>query len=138
MIIEKFRRAHPPVSHPNHQTIPVLTVQMPSEPSVTRFYVAQPAGMGAPLRRRQRLSELEQVTLTLLRMVGVRILVIDELHNVLAGLGNVRRELLSPVSALSSSECRRLLRASRAIRRGRARSGAATGERTPLSTRSLR
>jgi len=102
MIIEKFRRAHPPVSHPDHETIPVLVVQMPSEPSVTRFYVALLAAMGAPLRPRQRLAELEQATLTLLRTVGVRILVIDELQNVLAGPGNVRREFLNLIRFLGN------------------------------------
>ena len=102
MIIEKFRRAHPPVSHPDHETIPVLVVQMPSEPSVTRFYVALLAAMGAPLRPRQRLAELEQATLTLLRAGGVRILVIDELHNVLAGPGNVRREFLNLIRFLGN------------------------------------
>ena len=37
MLIEKFRRAHPPSSHPDREEIPVLVVQMSSEPSVTRF-----------------------------------------------------------------------------------------------------
>ena len=40
MIVEKFRRLHPAVSHPDREHIPVLAVQMPSEPSVIRFYVA--------------------------------------------------------------------------------------------------
>jgi Bacterial TniB protein len=31
MIIEKFRRSHPPVSHPDREEIPVLVVQMPSD-----------------------------------------------------------------------------------------------------------
>lgn len=95
MIIEKFRRLHPPTSHSDREQLPVLAVQMPSEPSVIRFYVALLAAMGAPLRPRQRLAELEQATLTLLREVGVRVLVIDELHNVLAGRGEVRREFLN-------------------------------------------
>ena len=50
MIIEKFRREHPPVSHPDREQIPVLAVQMSSEPSVIRFYVALLAAMGAPMR----------------------------------------------------------------------------------------
>ena len=50
MIIEKFRRTHPPVSHPDREHIPVLAMQMPSEPSVIRFYVALLAALGAPLR----------------------------------------------------------------------------------------
>jgi hypothetical protein len=39
--------------------------------------------------------ELEQLALSLLRQVGARMLVIDELHNVLAGRGDTRREFLN-------------------------------------------
>jgi Bacterial TniB protein len=102
MIIEKFRRAHPPISHPGREQIPVLAVQMPPEPSVIRFYVALQAALGAPMRPRLRLAELEQTTLGLLRAVGVRVLIIDELHNVLAGRGDVRREFLNLIRFLGN------------------------------------
>jgi len=102
MIIDKFRRTHLRISHPEREQIPVLTMQMPSEPSVIRFYVALLSAMGAPLRPRQRLAELEQVALTLLRAVGVRVLVIDELHNVLAGRGETRREFLNLIRFLGN------------------------------------
>ncbi|MBF6234849.1 TniB family NTP-binding protein [Nocardia farcinica] len=96
MIIEKFRRDHPPVSHEDREEIPVLTMQMPSDPSVSRFYVAVLAALGAPIRpRAPRLAELEQLVLRLLRACGVRVLVIDELHNVLGGRGDTRREFLN-------------------------------------------
>ncbi|WP_313666940.1 TniB family NTP-binding protein [Arsenicicoccus bolidensis] len=87
---------------PSLTQMPVLAVQMPSEPSVIRFYVALLAAMGAPLRPRQRLAELEQVTLALLRAVGVRVLVIDELHNLLAGRGETRREFLNLIRFLGN------------------------------------
>ena len=102
MVIEKFRRTHSPISHPDREEIPVLAVQMPSEPSVTRFYTALLAALGAPLRPRQRLAELEQLTLTLLRQVAVRVLVIDALHNVLAGRGDGRREFLNLIRFLGN------------------------------------
>jgi hypothetical protein len=73
----------------------VLAVQMPSDPKVSRFYTAVLTALGAPLRPGQRLAELEQLTLALLRAAGVRMLVIDELHNTLAGHGNARREFLN-------------------------------------------
>lgn len=95
MIIEKFRRTHPPVSNPEHEDIPVLVVQMPSEPSVTRFYVSLLAALGTPLRPRTRLAELERIALSVMRSVGVRVLVIDELHNILAGGSVGRREFLN-------------------------------------------
>ena len=102
MIIEKFRRLHPPTSYADSEQMPVLAVQMPSDPSVIRFYVALLAAMGAPLRPRQRLAELEQATLTLLRAVGVRVLIIDELHNLLAGRGETRREFLNLIRFLGN------------------------------------
>ncbi|WP_231904762.1 TniB family NTP-binding protein [Saccharothrix espanaensis] len=95
MIIEKFRRFHPPISHEDREEIPVLVVQMPSEPSINRFYTALLAALGAPLRARYRLAELEQLVLRLLRAASVRTLVIDELHNVLGGRGEARRESLN-------------------------------------------
>ncbi|CAM5208100.1 hypothetical protein OURE66S_03563 [Oligella ureolytica] len=95
MIVEKFRRTHPASSDADQEHIPVLVVQMPCEPSVIRFYVALLAAMGAPLRPRPRLPEMGQLALALLRKVGVRMLVIDELHNVLAGNSVNRREFLN-------------------------------------------
>jgi hypothetical protein len=96
MIIEKFRRSHPPVSHPDREEIPVLVVQMPSDPSVGRFYTALLAATGAPLRAgHPRLADLEQLALRVLRASGVRVLVIDELHNLLSGRGDRRREFLN-------------------------------------------
>ncbi|EKT76616.1 TniB family protein [Rhodococcus opacus M213] len=95
MIVEKFRRRYPPVSGDDAEQIPVLCVQMPSDPSISRFYVAVLAALGAPLRPHRRIAELEQLILTLLRRTGVRLLVIDEIHNILAGRDNVRREFLN-------------------------------------------
>jgi hypothetical protein len=103
MIIEKFRRSHPPVSHPDREEIPVLAVQMPSDPSVSRFYTALLAATGAPVTGRQsRLADLEQVTLRILRAAAVRVLVIDELHNVLGGRSDQRREFLNLIRFLGN------------------------------------
>jgi Bacterial TniB protein len=103
MIIEKFRRSHLPVSHPDREEIPVLVVQMPSDPSVGRFYTALLAATGAPLPARQyRLADLEQLALRVLRAAGVRVLVIDELHNVLGGRGDRRREFLNLIRFLGN------------------------------------
>lgn len=81
----------------------MLVVQMPSEPSVIRFYVALLAAMGAPLRPRPRLPEMEQLALALLRKVGVRMLVIDELHN--AGRQQRQPPEFSTCCASSATNC---------------------------------
>lgn len=95
MIVEKFRRTHPPISKDDHELIPILCIQMPSEPSISRFYTALLAALGAPFKPRQRSAELEHMALKLLRTVEVKILIIDELHNILAGSGSTQHEFLN-------------------------------------------
>jgi hypothetical protein len=70
-------------------------MQMPAEPSALRFYTALLSAIGAPLPPQRRLPEAERLALSLLREVEVRVLVIDEIHNVLAGPGEKRREFLN-------------------------------------------
>lgn len=97
MIVEKFRRNHTVVSPQNseNELIPVVVVQTPSESSVARFYAMLLATLGAPVKPRAKTAELEQLTLKLLKMVKAEMLVIDELHNVLAGRSDARREFLN-------------------------------------------
>lgn len=95
MIIEKFRRRHLPVSYADQEHIPVLCVQMPSEPSIFRFYTAILSALGSPLKPRMPVAVIEQMALALMRKVNAKILVIDELHNILAGTASTRREFLN-------------------------------------------
>jgi hypothetical protein len=105
MIIEKFRRDHLLVAareFRDHELIPIVVVQTPSEPSVARFYAMILATIGAPLRPKAKVAELEHLTLRLLRSIQTRILVIDELHNMLAGATDVRREFLNMLRFLGN------------------------------------
>jgi hypothetical protein len=95
MIVERFHRLHPPVTGTDGENIPIVCMQMPSEPSELRFYTALLNAMGAPFRSNLRLPEAERLALSLLLEVDARMLVIDEFHNVLAGRGEKRREFLN-------------------------------------------
>src|SRR5690625_523447 len=57
MIIERFWRDHQPVTEPGRERIPVVSVQMPSEPSPLRFYTAILAALGARMRPRPRVID---------------------------------------------------------------------------------
>lgn len=60
----------------------MLVVQMPSDPTVGRFYIALLVALGAPIRpTRPRLDHLEQLVLGLLRFLG------NELRIPLVGVG---------------------------------------------------
>ncbi|MBX9689175.1 MAG: TniB family NTP-binding protein [Candidatus Obscuribacterales bacterium] len=103
-IIEKFRRQYPsvePRKSLNDVRMPIVVFQMPPDPSGTRFYSMLLKSTGAEPRV-CRSAELEQAALHRLRSVKARILVIDELHNVLSGKSDVRREFLNTLRFLGN------------------------------------
>ena len=103
-IIEKFRRKFPAIDTRKSVegvSMPVVTFQMPPDPSGTRFYSMLIKSTGADVRV-CRTAELEQLALNRLRSVKARILVIDELHNVLSGQADVRREFLNTLRFLGN------------------------------------
>ena len=104
MIIEKFRRMHSPdhSSEADREIVSIVAMQMPSDPSVSRFYGMLLSSVGAPVRPRMRLSELERLTIDILNSINARILIIDELHNVLAGASKTQREFLNLIRFLGN------------------------------------
>jgi Bacterial TniB protein len=99
MISEKFRRTHPrSISlDGNAEVIPVVRVQMPSAADPLRFYHAVLSALGAPNLpgKHHRLVQKEMQALHLLRATGVRVLIIDEIHNALAGTTGKLSEMLN-------------------------------------------
>ena len=97
MLIEQFRRTHlvEPPPQAEGAILPVVAMQMPSDPSISRFYALLLTTLGVPLAGRRKVVDLEAMALRVLRAVGAKVLVIDELHNLLAGNSSVRREFLN-------------------------------------------
>ncbi len=99
MIVEKFRRFHPPIearaTAEGAANVPVLKVQMPAGPDEPRFFAAILNELGFPHRYVDRLSKRQDAAVRMLRETGVRILVIDEVHNLLSGSRVQQRRLLN-------------------------------------------
>ncbi len=104
MIMEKFRRDHPPEFDPgaNVERTRVLALQMAGKPGERRLYAQIIAALGAPLNPRATVVELEQVTLRLMRAVDVHILLLDEIHNILAGTFREQRIVFNTLRYLSN------------------------------------
>jgi len=104
MIVERFKRMHPPQNEINGETIgiPLLIMQMPSDPTIARFYALLLHAMQAPFSMKAKVSDLETVALDLMRKCNVRMLIIDEIHNMLAGRQNVQREFLNLIRFLGN------------------------------------
>jgi hypothetical protein len=100
MIVEKFRRLHPPfeasATPDGAASIPVLTVQMPPGPDERRFFGAILGELGFPqLFNERNVAARQEAAMRTLRSSGVRVLVIDEVHNVLSGSRLQQRRVLN-------------------------------------------
>lgn len=99
MVVEKFRRSHLPIdaaSAPDGiASIPVLKVQMPPGPDEHRFFGAILDALGLPGAPNDRTSRRQDSALQLMRATAVRLLVIDEAHNLLSGTRIQQRRFLN-------------------------------------------
>jgi Bacterial TniB protein len=81
MVLEKFRRAHPPLgadlSSEGIASIPVLKIQMPPGPDERRFFGAILDALALPHGASESLSRRQDATLQLMQSTGVRLLIID-------------------------------------------------------------
>ena len=103
MILEKFKRNHLPYSSENgeHEIIPVLMIQMPSNPTLQRFYSAIIKALSSPVCYSST-NKYETMVIKLLEVTQTKILIIDELHNMLAGNRNKQREFLNVLRFLGN------------------------------------
>ena len=99
MIVEKFRRSHPPTaaSATSHgvANIPVLKVQMPPGPDESRFFGAVLEELAFPHMLSDRGSKRQECAMRLMRETEIRLLIIDEVHNLLSGSRLQQRRLLN-------------------------------------------
>mgnify|MGYP001273056410 FL=1 len=105
MIAEKFHRTHPPRTAANgeHEIIPVLGVQMPAEATSRRLYLELLIALGTPVGLHGRNDLREALAVRLMRAVGVRLLLIDEVHNLLGATARRQRELLNLLRFLGNA-----------------------------------
>ncbi len=96
MLMERFKRAHPPAYDPNERRMvaPVLALQMASHATERRFYGQLLTSIGVPFAPRATVLDLEFQALRNLRRMDVKVLMLDEVHNILAG--NAREQRIVP------------------------------------------
>jgi type II secretory pathway predicted ATPase ExeA len=99
MVLEKFRRAHPPVAadvtSEGVAGIPVLKIQMPPGPDERRFFGAILDALALPHLASESVSRRQDSALQLMQSTGVSLLIIDEAHNLMAGAQVQQRRMLN-------------------------------------------
>lgn len=81
---------------------PVLLLQAPPAPDERRFYMHVLSTIGAPASPGRTLAELEVRTLRYLQGLDLKMIMIDEVHNLLAGTYREQRRFLNVLRFLSN------------------------------------
>jgi replication-associated recombination protein RarA len=103
-ILRKFIREHP--SRCDRRTgvtvAPVVTMQMPPEPDEKSFYDELLGALQAPFRQGNTVGALRRSARDLLGLMGARMLIIDEVHSLLAGTYRQQRIMLNTLRFLAN------------------------------------
>lgn len=104
MIMKRFRDQHPTTFNPvaGKLKTPVLAMEMTSRPGERWFYAELLTLLGAPQRPRADFAQMEQAALRIMEAVGMQVLVIDEVHNILAGTYREQGIVLNTLRFLSN------------------------------------
>jgi len=104
MIMQHFLELHPASDEPNADaaSVPVLDVLMPPRPDPRRFYMKILQKLFASYRDSDNLARLETQAISLMQSCGVKMLLIDDLHNMLAGRVDAQRQFLNMLRTLGN------------------------------------
>jgi Bacterial TniB protein. len=104
MLVKEFVRRHPPAMTPENDGVimPVLNIEAPAKADERRFWGNILAALGAIFRPSAPIATLEQQALQLLRDCHVRMLMIDEIHNILTGRRDAQHHFLVTIKDLSN------------------------------------
>lgn len=103
-LLRKFRRTHPPVfdSNVEIQRMQVVAMQMPPEPDERSFYTQLLSSVNAPVRNSMNVHQMRHVVRDLLSFVGARMMIIDEVHALLASTYRQQRILLNTLRYMAN------------------------------------
>ena len=103
-LLYRFYASHDPyVCDVTHEVKnPVLLIQAPPEPDERRFYNAILETLFAPSKTSERLDSRQNRVIKLLKRLEVKVLIIDEIHHVLAGSPKKQRVFLNVLKHLSN------------------------------------
>ncbi len=104
MLVRRFCDNHPADDNPAGEgvNVPVLFIQAPPLPDEGRLYNTILEKLFAPYRPSDRVGKKQFQAIQLLRYVNLKMLVIDEIHHVLAGNLNKQRAFLNVIKYIGN------------------------------------
>lgn len=104
MIINRFHQKHPAYNNQDGDgiTLPVLVIQVPPVPDEARFYNSILEKLFAPYRSSDRVDKKQFQAIRILSRLGTRMLILDEIHHIIAGSQNRQRHFLNTIKYLGN------------------------------------
>lgn len=104
MIVNRFHQKHPAHDDPHGDGIilPVLLIQAPPVPDENRFYNAILESLFSPYKASDRVDKKQFQAIRILQRLQTRMLMIDEIHHILAGNQNKQRHFLNTIKYLGN------------------------------------
>ncbi|WP_295697446.1 TniB family NTP-binding protein [uncultured Neisseria sp.] len=104
MLAHRFLRKHPADQNLDGDSVlvPVLLVQAPPVPDEGRFYNTILDAIFAPYKSHDRIDKKQTQVIHLLKRMQTRMLIIDEIHHILAGSMNRQRAFLNVIKYLGN------------------------------------
>lgn len=104
MLAQRFSALHPAEDNPEGEGVlaPVMLIQAPPVPDESRFYNAILEMLFAPYKPSERVDKKQFQAIKLLRYVGLKVLIIDEIHHILAGNLNRQKAFLNVLKYLGN------------------------------------
>ena len=103
-ILERFLSKHPPTLDPTGETTlcPVVMVESPSGPDVSSFYSRVLDALMVPYKPTAGAQEKNSQIKVLFKHLGVKILIVDEIHHLIAGSLNRQRDFRNALKSLGN------------------------------------
>ncbi len=103
-LLEHFRDLHPPDLDPESQTTTceVLMIEAPPKPDISDFYSSILDALMAPYKPTAPAHEKRSQVKRLFAQVGVKVLIVDEIHHLIAGSLNRQREFRNALKSLGN------------------------------------
>lgn len=104
MLVNRFSSRHKPEDNPEGDAaiVPVLCMQAPPIPDEGRFYNTILELLFAPYKPGDRADRKQFQAIKLLKTVGLKLLIIDEIHHILAGTMTKQRAFLNVIKYLGN------------------------------------
>ncbi len=104
MLMKKFCENHPPLLDPRKgiERQQVLSIQLAGKPGERQLFAQILHALGVSQGLRTGAVDMQFTVVRLLKAIGLQVLVIDEVHNILAGTARDQRIVLNTLRYLSN------------------------------------